>query len=441
MTKLISELRARREARSIELSVLIDEIEGRDSNEPTADEGAKLESLKSQLLKLDEHITDLIATETRAAEASRAAAALLPSGTGIQITHNELTYRKGGRNSYFRDLAMVAVRQDHEAAVRLDRHAQEMRDLDRIDGSGGRFVPPLHLVADYAAFARASRVTANLVSGRPLPSGTDSINIPRVTTGTSTAIQTADNALVSDTDIVEAMETAPVRTIAGQQDVAIQLLDQSPIAFDEVVFSDLMADYAQRLDIQVLSGSGASGQVTGIRNVTGINSVTYTDATPTVGELYAKLADAIQQIHTGRFMPPTAMIVHPRRWGWILAALDTSNRPLVVPNAQGPQNAVGAFGASISEGNVGSMLGLPVFVDANLPTNLGAGTNEDVIIVGRMSDGWLFESGIRSRVLPDVLSDRLTVRLQVYGYLAFSGGRYPEAWATVTGTGLVTPTF
>jgi hypothetical protein len=32
---------------------------------------------------------------------------------------------------------------------------------------------------------------------------------------------------------------APVRTISGQQGVAIQLLDQSPIAFDEIIFRDL----------------------------------------------------------------------------------------------------------------------------------------------------------------------------------------------------------
>jgi hypothetical protein len=85
------------------------------------------------------------------------------------------------------------------------------------------------------------------------------------------------------------------------------------------------------------------------------------------------------------------------------------------------------------------MIGLPVVLDANIPTNLG--TDEDMIVLARMTDQWLWESSIRTRVLPDVGSGTLTVRLQVYGYLAFSGGRYPESIATVGGTGLIAPTF
>ncbi len=80
--------------------------------------------------------------------------------------------------------------------------------------------------------------------------------------------------------------TAPVRNLAGQQDVPVQLLDQSPVPMDEVIFADLLADLNTKLNAQVLSGTGASGQVTGIRNVVGISAVTYTDATPTVGEVY-----------------------------------------------------------------------------------------------------------------------------------------------------------
>ena len=41
----------------------------------------------------------------------------------------------------------------------------------------------------------------------------------------------------------------------------MQLLDQSPINFDEVVFRDLTADYNRTLDQQVLTGSGSAGQL------------------------------------------------------------------------------------------------------------------------------------------------------------------------------------
>jgi HK97 family phage major capsid protein len=194
-----------------------------------------------------------------------------------------------------------------------------------------------------------------LVTNLPLPPGTDSINVPKISTGTTTAIQTADNQSVSETDLADTSVSAGVKTIAGQQDVAIQALEQSPVNFDQIIFADLIADYATKVDVQVLSGSNASGQVKGITGATGINTVAYTDTTPTVAELYSKLADAVQKIHTNRYLRPDVIVMHPRRWAWMLAALDSSNRPLVVPNAQGPTNAIGSFGGVLSEQVVGSI--------------------------------------------------------------------------------------
>jgi hypothetical protein len=71
--------------------------------------------------------------------------------------------------------------------------------------------------------------------------------------------------------------------------------------------------------------------------------------------------------------------------------------------------------------------------------NLGAGTNEDQIFVGRFSDFVLWESGIRARVLPETNAANLTVLLQIYSYVAFSAARYPAA--VITLSGLTPPTF
>jgi hypothetical protein len=189
--------------------------------------------------------------------------------------------------------------------------------------------------------ARAGRPTANLFNTQPLPAGTDSISIPRILTGTATAVQPNDNDPVQETDLTDNALTFPVRTIAGQQDIALQLLEQSPINFDQLVFRDLIADFNTKLNVQVLNGAGTSGTMKGIFNATGATSVVYTDATPTVGELYSKLAGAIQSVQTARFMDPNVWVMHPRRWAWFLAAVDTAGRPLVVPNQQGPMNAIG----------------------------------------------------------------------------------------------------
>jgi hypothetical protein len=114
---------------------------------------------------------------------------------------------------------------------------------------------------------------------------------------------------------------------------------------------------------------------------------------------------------------------------------------LVVPSAQGPTNSVATFGGVVSEGAVGSIMGLPVISDPSISTTLGAGTNEDVILVLRASDPILWESSIRTRVLPDIGSGTLTTRLQVYGYVAFTAERQPKSITIVSGTGLTTPSF
>ena len=134
--------------------------------------------------------------------------------------------------------------------------------------------------------------------------------------------------------------------------------------------------------------------------------------------------------------------MHPQRWGWALAQLDSQNRPLIVPHAGGPYNVAAILENVASEAYVGSMLGLPVFVDPSIPTNLGAGTNQDVIIVQRTSDSWLLEDDpIKTKVFEEVLSGTLAVRVQVYNYAAVSHGRYPQSNAFVVGTGLSTPSF
>ena len=307
--------------------------------------------------------------------------------------------------------------------------------MNRTDGTGGEAVPPLWLMNEFVTLARPGRVTADLCRKLPLPAGTDTVNLPRFATGTATAEQ-SDGGVVQKTDATTNSVSGAVTTIAGQQVFSMQLLDQSPLNFDEFVFGDLIADLAQKVDTYVLNKASI-----GILNVTGINAVTYTDASPTVPELFPKVADAKQQVDVGRYLPAQAILMHPRRWAWHLAALDSSSRPLVVPNDQGPTNAFAGLNDVRAEGSVGQIQGLPVYLDANVPINIGAGTNQDVMVVARFDDLYLFEGEIRSRVLFETDANTLEVRLQVWEYLAFIGNRYPKSISAINGTGLVTPTF
>lgn len=403
--------------------------------------------LDDEIQKLAERITELHAEEARSQRTAQAQRRIAAAHTQMQV-HEARTYARGSRNSYLKDLALAQIQGDTEARSRLNRHAeevriepeyQEFRDLNRADGSGGAFVPPAWLMGQWIELARAGRPTANLFNSLPLPPGTDSINIPRVLTGTAVAVQPADNDPVQEVDMTDSSLNIPVRTIAGQQDVALQLLDQSPVNFDEIVFRDLLADYATKTNAQILSGTGAAGQVLGLGAQTGVTAVTVTATT--VAGLYSAIANATQQIYASRFSAPNVIVMHPRRWAWLISQLDASSRPLVVPAANGPQNAIGTFAGVGTQMVVGSIQGLPVVTDPSIPTNLGTGTNEDRVFILKTDDVVLYESGIRTRVLQETLSGTLTVRLQVYGYLAFSAGRYAASTARIGGAGLVAPTF
>lgn len=361
------------------------------------------------------------------------------------VTSEPELYRpshKGGTFRFFADL-YSASKGDGRAAERLNRHQAQMtetRALNSTDGTGGDFVPPAWLMDEWVKVARAGRPFANSVNRRPLPPGTDSINLPRVVTGAAVGAQTDGNT-VTNTDATTGSIAIPVRTAAGQQDVSRQLLERSGAAgagIDEVIADDLLRAYATQIDLQCLNGDGTSGTATGVLNTSSIVSVTYTSASPTASALYSKLADAIQQIHAGRFAPPSAIVMHPRRWAWFLAASDTANRPLVAPVA--PYNSPGSMDGVISENTVGTLQGLPVIVDASVPTTLS--TNQDAIIVTRLEDLYLYEDQTpRVKVFEETLSGTMQIRIQLYGYFGFTAARYPGASAKITGTGLAAPTF
>ena len=176
-------------------------------------------------------------------------------------------------------------------------------------------------------------------------------------------------------------------------------------------------------------------------NADTVNTITYTDASPTAAETVAKIADGISQVATNRFLPADAIVMHPRRFYALCAGVDGGGRPLVVPTAQA-QNTFGTADASVAEGAAGNILGLPVYLDPNIATNTGAGTNQDIIIISRFADAYLFEGTPKAEVFRETLSAEATVRFRLYNYVALTVERYVGTnTSIVSGTGLAAPTF
>ena len=426
-------------------NVAVEEMHAAAAAIETADESADLDALQGEFdSKLEVAERAKGAVEAREAlMTARDAMTVKPvADVKVEVISNEQVYRPDRpERSYFRDLYLSKTKGDREATDRLSGHALATRDINTTDTSGGDFVPPAYLVNDYIAKARAGRVTADLCSKFALPGGTDSINFPAITTGTANAAQASQNSALQETNLVTATVTAPVTTIGGIQDVSVQLVEQSPIAFDQVIFADLAASHAQAVGNAVINGTGSSGTLEGFVNADTVNTITYTDSSPTAAETVAKIADGIQQVATNRFLPADAIVMHPRRWYALCAGVDGSQRPLVVPTAQA-QNTFGTADASVAEGAAGNILGLPVYLDPNIATNTGASTNQDVIIISRFADAYLFEGTPKAEVFRETLSAEATVRFRLYNFVAFSAERYVGVnTSIVSGTGLVSPSF
>ena len=408
-------------------------------------------SKQEEIAALDERIAtaEKVEARTAALAESRKESGVKTFG-GAKVTSEAMTYDRDGKNSFVRDMIGAQLRNDRSSWERLARHQQEVaietRDISRTDGAGGDFVPPIYLINEYAEFARAARVTADLVTNMALPAGTDSINIPQITTGTLAAFQSADNASTTTRDMVSSTVTAPVRTISGYENVSIQLVEQSPLAggLDRLVFGDLMADYALQLNTAVVgAGDGTSGTLKGLitlgNDSTNGIPTTWTETTPSAVNGIKAIAQAISKVTTNRYKAAEAIVMHPSMWYWFASQVDGSNRPLVVP-VTGASQAFNASGTVTNPGApaglVGTIQGVPVFIDATLPKTFA--TNQSPILVGKFSDSYLFESGVKTRVLPDVLSSNLTVRFQVYGYAALAH-RFNKSVSAISGTGTVAP--
>ena len=418
----------------------------------TETEDQSLKDLATRASELDVRIQELRDVQTANLEAAKLRAEVAATDDSetravgnVVVTNEPNTYSEHNRSvSFFADLYNMQYNNDIEASDRIRRHRQEM-DIEHRDSSTSSFsglVVPQYLTQLAAELSRAGRPFADQCTSLPLPQDGMTINISRVTTGSSAAMQASENGAVSETDIDDTLLTVDVRTIASGQQVSRQAIDRGT-GIDALIAADMMGALATVLEDQVLNGSGSSGNMLGLSNISGINSVTYTDGSPTGSELYSKIVDGIQQINSNRFAGADLIVMHPRRLAFLQAETDGNGRPLVVPTQNVPLNAMGT-GPIAGYGVTGaSVAGLPVVTSGKISTGAGSGGNEDVIFIVRRSDCLLFEDNTQPVMvrMDQTAGLNLTVTLVAYQYACFIGGRYPASISMISGTGLVAPSF
>jgi HK97 family phage major capsid protein len=436
----IAQLAARETELAEELSAIADDPEAR---------GLDTDGAISRVGELRTEITqvrsDRAEAEERASqladerERQERAAAARPANVGGAVVRQEArTYEahNAQERSFFADAYASQYGSSPQAQERIQRHMREVeverRDITSATLNG--LIPPLYLLDQAAELARAMRPFADVVPGYDLPANGMSVVVTKVTTGTATGVQTTQNTAATETDLVTTDITIPVVTIMGQQDVSRQAIERGAVT-DALIFRDLVADYATKLDQNVINGGGSAGASRGILNVTGVGVQTWGGTS--VASFISKLNGNLNDVASNRFAPATVIVMHPRRWHWLLAQADTVGRNVVLPAQNQPQNAAGI--GQTGYGVAGTLAGLPVVVDANVPTT--ASTDQDRVIVTRLSDHALWEGGLMSFTFEQAVNPPATVRLAVAGYSAFTAERYPAATSVMVGTGLVAPTF
>ena len=438
----------RRDAVKVEMDAILEAVAAENRTDLTEDESAKVDALVEESRSLDSKIEKLTAQAAADAKASEARSAVaevaMPKVGGAKVTREARTYTPESGLSFVKDAFAAKFGNDYAAQERLARHSRE-EEIERRDVGTGNFaglVIPQYLVDLAAPLARAGRPTADFATNKMvLPAAGMTLNISRMTTGTSTAVQASENDAVSETNADDTLLTVNVRTIAGQQDISKQAIERGT-GIDQFIIQDLVRGWHTTLDNQILNGTGASGQILGLNDTPGINSVTYNEASPTAENLYPKLADAYQKVQTSVFQNPTHWIMHPRRLAFLLASVDQAGRPLVVPTLGGPMNAMATGSGQAYYGNSGySLMGLPIVADANIRTDYD-GTEDRIFCVNANELHLWEQAGSPFALNFDATgAGSLTIKSVVYGYSAFTAGRYPGAVSVIAGTGLVAPTF
>lgn len=404
--------------------------------------------IENKLANANKIKTEEMERQAKQAE-SRATETRKPSYDQVaRVGREERTYRKDQDpqgKGFLMDVSRQFLFQDVEASHRLAQHMREERVeraeyLERAVGTGAfaGLTVPQYLTDMYAPATANLRPFADACNPHPLPESGMSVNISRITTASSAALQASENSAVSETDMDDTLLTVPVQTAAGQQTVSRQAIDRGT-GIEDVTMQDLFNRVASVLDSTLINQA-----TTGLSAIA--QATAYTDASPTGAELYPKILGAAAGVEAnllgmGR---PSHAVMHSRRWYWLSSQMSSvwpminwSNLPI---QAAGTADAASSY----NSGPRGVLpCGLQVIVDNNIPTGLGGGTNEDELYVVPKDECHLWEDPNAPMFIraEQAKAASLGVLLVAYSYFAYTFGRYSNGMQKVGGTGMAQPTF
>lgn len=466
IAELLEQLRGQIAAKLTERNAKADELEqlrGADTTDEdavTALRSAK-DALDAEIDALAERAKDLEAEQARDEAAARLQSEVHATGAtrtekpaAVRVGQEERTYRpdedpKGGKfladigRAFFGDWASQSRLERHMKEESVERGQNFMDERAAGTGAFAGLVVPQYLTDLYAPSAKANRPFANACTIHDLPATGMTVNISRITTGTSAALQSSENSGVSETNIDDTLLSPAVQTAAGQQTLSRQAIERGT-GVEGVMLDDLFRSVHTNLDSTLLT------QAT--NGLHAASTVVAAGTTATVAAVYPKILAALAAVEAALLDQDPAdniAVMHSRRWYWFQNALGTSwpviQQPGISPQAGGV-NYAEAYGSGF-RGVLPN--GTPVIVDNNVSTQVlsnvidtGTPGTQDAIYIGSRREFHLWEDPNAPMLIraEQPAAASLGVLFVAYSYFAYTHARYSHS-QVITGTALAAPTF
>jgi HK97 family phage major capsid protein/HK97 family phage prohead protease len=140
-------------------------------------------------------------------------------------------------------------------------------------GTGANIVPNTYHPEAFLDLLRNKCVIERLAS--PLGGLHGSITLPRKATSTAAGWLGSEDAPAPATGLTVAQDTLSHKTLAAYTGITRDMLNQTSPDIENIVRQDLATAIAQAVDLAGFYGTGAAGQPTGLKNISGVNAVAF----------------------------------------------------------------------------------------------------------------------------------------------------------------------
>ncbi len=330
--------------------------------------GELLEAIGNQPLETPAHVVDVPVKEKREYSLGKMIRAQINhdwKDAGFEREmHDEIAVRTGRQSEgfYIPDFAW-------RAGAMATAATGAVGDENVVDN----FIPTIHRGDMFIEALRSKQVMAAL--GVTFMGGlTNRIKMPKFSTGASAGF-VEELGAVADQSQTDAGVTLQPRTMGAYVDIGRLALKESIPALDQIVQDDLLRALADKLEATAISGSGSSGEPTGILNDGNVGNVDISSGTDVAALTWADLTDLVKTVEDANG------VINQATLGWL-------TNPKVKAKMANTVKVASTDSIMLLNDPWNSIYGYRAEFTGNVPSNLNpgdGGTDASALIFGDFS--------------------------------------------------------